>query len=220
MLFAGMLIAGSIPDESSEERQANMEKTMKKRRYSISEAYRITLNAFRSVHDLKRAKRAGDMDKKFMERIMLAVTQVNGCAMCSYYHAKAALESGMSDDEIKNMLGGDGASVPEGERRAVLFAQHYADTRGNPSKQAWESIRSAYGETGARGILAAVRMIMMGNVYGIAWGSFLGRFSGKADARSDLLYELGIMLCSVLYVPAALAHAGVLRLLKKPLLEF
>jgi hypothetical protein len=63
-------------------------------------------------------------------------------------------------------------------------------------------------------------MIMMGNVYGIAWGSFFGRFRGKPDKRSNVLYELGIMLCSILFVPIGLVHAGILRLLKTPIIRF
>jgi len=207
-------------DSAQTRKQRIMKKKAGRKLYSIPEAYSITLNAFRTASYLRRAKAAGEMEKNFMERIMLAVTEVNGCAMCTYYHTKVALESGMSDEEIKSMLGGESESVPEHELQAVLFAQHYADTRGKPSKEAWERILGTYGETGAMGILAAIRMIMMGNVYGIAWGSFFGRFRKKADARSNLLYELGIMLCSILFVPIGLLHAGILRLLKVPVIKF
>ena len=133
-----------------------------KKLYSIPEAYRITLNAFRSIPYLKQAKKSGEMNEQFMERIMLAVTEVNGCAMCSYYHTKVALESGMSNDEIRNMLCGDCADAPDNEMQAILFAQHYADTRGNPSKETWKNIQKIYGEGGSYGVLAAIRMIVMG----------------------------------------------------------
>lgn len=197
-----------------------MQKKPGKKLYSIPEAYRIMLNAFRSIPHLKRARKSGEMNTPFMERIMLAVTEVNGCAMCSYYHTKVALESGLSGDEIKAMLCGDCADAPEEEVQAILFAQHYADTRGKPSKEAWNRIVETYGETGAYGVLAAIRMIMMGNVLGIAWGSFLNRFRGKPDKRSNLPYELGIMLCSIVFIPAGLVHAGMMGLLKRPILRF
>jgi len=190
-----------------------------KKLYSIAEEYRIMVNAFRSSPYLRRARNAGEMNKPFMERIMLAVTEVNGCAMCSYYHTKVALESGMDSEEIKGMLGGDCNDAPEEELQAILFAQHYADTRGKPSKEAWERIVETYGESGAYGILAAIRMIMMGNVLGIAWGSFFNRFRGKPDKRSSLPYELGIMLCSILFFPFGLIHAGLLGLLKVPVIR-
>lgn len=191
-----------------------------KKLYSIAETYRIIVNAMRSIPGLKRARRSGEMTTPFMERVMLAVTEVNGCALCSYYHTRVSLENGMSTEEIKGMLGGEFADVPEAELPAVLFAQHYADTRGKPSKQAWERILDVYGETGAYGILAATRMIMMGNVFGIVWGSFFNRFRGKADPRSNLGYELAQILCTVPLVLAGMLHAGILRLMKKPVLTF
>jgi len=191
-----------------------------KKLYSIPEAYRIMVNAFRSAPYLHRARKSGEMNEHFMERIMLAVTEVNGCAMCSYYHTKVALESGMDSNEIKSMLGGDCEDAPEEELQAILFGQHYADTRGKPSKEAWERIVETYGETGAYGILAAIRMIMMGNVLGIAWGSFLNRFRGKPDPRSNLLYELGIMICTILFFPIGMIHAGLLMLFKAPAIRF
>ena len=176
--------------------------------------------AFRSIPLLQKAKAAGKMDKAFLERIMLAVTEVNGCAMCSYYHTKVALEEGFRAEEIRAMLGGDFADVPEEQLRGVLFAQHYADQRGKPARESWNRIVEDYGETGAYGVLAATRMIMMGNVFGIVWGSFFNRFRGKADPRSNLLYEIAQLLCTVPFMLAAAVHAGVRRLLKKPALEF
>ncbi|MEN6594663.1 MAG: carboxymuconolactone decarboxylase family protein [Clostridiaceae bacterium] len=191
-----------------------------KKLYSITETYRIIVYAMRSIPDLKRAKRSGEMTTPFMERVMLAVTEVNGCALCSYYHTRVSLENGMNAEEIKGMLGGEFAGAPEAELPAILFAQHYADTRGNPSKQAWERVLAVYGETGAYGVLASIRMIMMGNAFGIVWGSFFNRFRGKADPRSSLLYEIAQMLCTVPFVLAGMIHAGILRLIKKPVLAF
>lgn len=191
-----------------------------KKLYSIPETYRIIVNAMCSIPGLKRARRSGEMTMPFMERVMLAVTEVNGCALCSYYHTRVALENGMNAEEIKGMLGGEFADVPEAELPAVLFAQHYADTRGNPSKQAWERLLAVYGETGAYGVLAATRMIMMGNAFGIVWGSFFNRFRGKADPRSNLGYELAQLVCTVPLVLAGMIHAGILRLMRKPVLKF
>ena len=101
--------------------------------FSLIEFYQIMTLAFRSMPLLKRAKAEGKMNHAFLERIMLAVTEANGCAMCSYYHTKVALEAGFSETEIRNMLGGELSDVPAGELEGVLFAQHYADTRGKPS---------------------------------------------------------------------------------------
>ncbi len=195
-------------------------KTSGKKLFSMIELFRIMTLAFRSIPLLKKAKKAGKMNKAFLERIMLAVTEVNGCAVCSYYHTRVALEEGFSAEEIRNMLGGSFADVPEHELDGVLFAQHYADTRGKPSRESWDRIVSAYGETGAYGVLAVTRMIMMGNATGIPSGSFLLRFRGKADPRSNIFYELAMMLAMFVFLPIAGLTAAVLNLAKAPILRF
>ncbi len=40
----------------------------------------------------------------FRERLMLAVTAVNGCRYCSYFHARQALKSGLTPEEISRLL--------------------------------------------------------------------------------------------------------------------
>ncbi len=194
--------------------------TSGKRLFSVWELFRIMTLAFRSIPLLKKAKAAGKMDKAFLERIMLAVTEVNGCAMCSYYHTKVALEEGFRAEEIRAMLGGNFADVPEEQLGGVLFAQHYADQRGKPSRESWDRIVQEYGETGAYGILAVTRMIMMGNAIGIPSGSFLLRFRGKADPRSNVFYELLMMLAMVVFIPLAGLTAISLNLLKVPIIKF
>ena len=194
--------------------------TSGKKLFSVFELYRIMTLAFRSIPLLKKAKAAGKMDKAFLERIMLAVTEVNGCAMCSYYHTKVALEEGFRAEEIRAMLGGDFADVPEEQLSGVLFAQHYADQRGKPARESWDRIVREYSETGAYGILAVTRMIMMGNAIGIPSGSFLLRFRGKADPRSNVLYELMMMLAMVVFIPLAGLTAISLNLLKVPIIKF
>jgi len=194
--------------------------TSGKKLFSVIELFLIMTLAFRTIPQLRRAKTAGKMNKAFLERIMLAVTEVNGCAMCSYYHTKVALEAGFSAEEIRALLGGSFADVPQEQLSGVLFAQHYADERGKPSHASWEKIIAEYGETGAYGILAVTRMIMMGNAVGIPSGSFLLRFRGKADPRSNVLYELLMMLAMIVFLPLAGIIAIVLNLLKVPIIKF
>ena len=194
--------------------------TSGKKLFSVLELFRIMTLAFRSIPLLRRAKAAGKMSHAFLERIMLAVTEVNGCAACSYYHTKVALESGFSAQEIRNMLSGTFSDVPVEELKGVLFAQHYADQRGKPSRESWDRIIAHYGEIGAYGILAVTRMIMMGNATGIPAGSFILRFRGKADPRSNVFYELGMMLALLVFLPIAGITALMLNLLRVPIIRF
>ena len=192
--------------------------TSGKKLFSVLELFQIMTLALRSIPLLKRAKTAGQMDKAFLERIMLAVTEVNGCAMCSYYHTRVALEEGFRAEEIRAMLGGNFADVPKEQLGGVLFAQHDADERGKPTRESWARIVSEYGETGAGGILAVTRMIMMGNAIGIPSGSFLLRFRGKADPRSNVFYELVMMLAMVVFLPTAGITALIGNLLRVKIL--
>lgn len=151
---------------------------------------------------------------------MLAVTEVNDCAICSYAHTKKALESGMTSGEIQNILSGIIGNVPADEVAGVMFAQHYADTRGNPTMESWQRIVEIYGTPKAKGILGSVRTIMIGNVYGIAFSSFFNRFRSKPDHRSSLLYELSLILSTIVIIPVSLVHAFISGLFKVPIINF
>lgn len=135
--------------------------------YSLKEIYMIVYNGIRSAPYMSKAKRNNELSSEFIERIMLAVTEVNGCQICSYAHTKMALEAGMSNKEIQHMLLGVMTEVPSNELQAIMFAQHYADSRGKPTKETWDHIIESYGLTKSYGILGAIRVIMIGNAYGI-----------------------------------------------------
>ena len=187
--------------------------------FTLWEAYRNVYLAVRTMPHLARARRSGAMPGPFKERLMLAVTEVNGCALCSYAHTKMALEAGLSPGEIRDMLAGENGGVPEEELPAILFVQHYADTRGRPSADAWGRMRALYGREKAMAILGAARDIMVGNAYGIPGGSLLGRmFGGKfrVDARSGFAYELLMLLSVPVVVPVAALQALVLSILRVP----
>ena len=110
--------------------------------------------------------------------------------------------------------------VSQEEISGVMFAQHYADSRGNPSREAWDRVVELYGLVQARGILASVRMIMLGNATGIPWSSFIGRFKRKPDSRCTLLYEISMILATILFMPIAFVHMVFAKLLRMPSLEF
>jgi AhpD family alkylhydroperoxidase len=169
---------------------------------------------------MSKAKRNNELGIEFIERIMLVVTEVNGCAICSYAHAKMALEAGMSNDEIENMLSGIMSDIPSNELQAIMFAQHYADSRGKPAKEAWDRIVESYGLSKSYGILGAIRVIMMGNAYGIPWSSFFNRFKGRPDKRSSLLYEALVMILGSLLIPFVIVHTIIASLLRAKLINF
>jgi AhpD family alkylhydroperoxidase len=177
---------------------------------------------------MRQAKKEGLLDDPFIERIMLAVTEVNGCEICSYGHTKMALEIGMDEAEIKKLLTGDTSELSLEEVPAIVFAQHYADTRGVPSEEAWEKIVDYYGKPKALGILGAIRAIMVGNAYGIALSALRNRLRGKPITKGNLFgeekmrlsYELTMILSLIVYLPIALIQIIVANIMKAPIIQF
>ena len=188
--------------------------------YSIPQTYLILYDGIRSIKYLRKAKKNKELSKELSERIMLAVTEVNHCEMCSYAHTKMALESGINEEEIKNILSGQFNDIPTEEMPAILFAQHYADSKSKPSKEAWKTIVNTYGDTKANAIFATIRIITIGNSYGIPFGSFSKRFKGKPDKRSNIFYEISIMLSILVFLPFAIIHSIIANLFNIKIIKF
>lgn len=144
------------------------------------------------------------VEKNFESHIMLAVSEVNGCRICSYLHTKQALESGSTEEEIAQFLGGDLSAVDKEEAVALVFAQHYADSSGAYEKEAFDRVLEAYGTERAYGILGNIRLIMMGNAHGITLGFLNDRIRGKRNAESSLLNELIVILSVIVLIPVLL----------------
>jgi AhpD family alkylhydroperoxidase len=188
-----------------------------KKRYSVRQTYRIAHDAARTVRHFAKLRSDGE---QFTERIMLAVTEVNGCALCAYGHTRFALDAGMSPDEVRGLLGGVVDGVPEDELPGIAFAQHYADTRGRPHPGAWSRIVDECGQDRALGILGTTRMIMLGNAVGIPWSALLSRLRGAPYPTSSLGYEIGTIVGDAVVLPMAVIHAGISELRGKQVIGF
>lgn len=181
-----------------------------KRKFSFFELYRALACIPMAASKLAKNNKSNSVDKKFIERMQLAITEVNGCPACSYQHTKMALRQGMSNEEISSFLSGGDAFIQPSEAKAIMFAQHFADSRGSPKKYAYEAIVKEYGEERAGIILSAAQIMIAGNMYGIPLSAFQSRLNGKTYKDSSLFYELGMLLGAILILPIALAH-GILR---------
>jgi len=162
------------------------------------------MNAFQNPGDLIRANKKDILSDEWINHIMLAVTEVNGCALCAYYHSKNALEMGLGQDDVDKLLNGQFEHLEKDETTALLFAQHYADQTGIYAKDAWQRVVDVYGEEKAKAILAAIRMIMFGNVYGISAGAIWGRIKGKKPENTNFWNDLAICLLVIIAIPFGL----------------
>jgi AhpD family alkylhydroperoxidase len=106
------------------------------------------------------------LDPAFRERLFLAVTQVNGCRYCSYYHAKQALLSGVTDEEVQGLGDGLLEHCPREELPALYYAQHWAEMDARPEEEARARLLETYGAETTAQIELALRMIRIGNLTG------------------------------------------------------
>jgi AhpD family alkylhydroperoxidase len=132
-----------------------------------------------------------DINKAFIEKTMSVVTAVNGCAYCAWFHAKQAVVSGLSEEEIKNLMSLQfEADASDFELTALLYAQHYAETNRNPDEEMTRKLFDDYGQKTATHIRLIIRMIFFGNLLGNTFDAFLSRVRGVPAENSSLLFEV------------------------------
>ena len=121
--------------------------------------------------------RGGSLDPAFRERLMLAVTAVNGCRYCSYFHARQALVVGISAQEADALAAGVMDGCPPEQLPAVLYAQHWAESDGRPDPAARQRIVELYGSGTTEAIELVLHTIRMGNMAGNTFDYLLYRLS-------------------------------------------
>jgi len=177
----------------------NKDMQYNKRLASVSDATRYFFKSFFYMSKMIERDRK-IVDEKFVERIMLTVTQVNGCKICSQAHAKRAFEVGLTKEEISKMLSDEKDVVSLNESVGVLFATDYADERGRPNQNAINRLYQTYGRRNGKAIIGACAMIMMGNTLGIAFDTFKKRLKG-IKTGSSIFRELGIFMIFIVMLP-------------------
>lgn len=186
-----------------------MNAVIHKRLYTIAGFIKALDDFFDHLHDLRAASRAGRVDKAFSERIMPAVSQVNGCRYCSYAHTRTVLQVGVTKRDIQNLIAGNINELPQDELTALVYAQHYAETAGNPDPSAWQRVIDTYGEEKARDIMAYIRVITMGNLFGNTFDALLNRIKGRPASGSTIWQELGVLFGSVFIVPVIIIKRAI-----------
>jgi AhpD family alkylhydroperoxidase len=124
------------------------------------------------------ALRRGAISFPFRERLMMVVTEVNGCRYCSSFHSAQSLKAGVSNDELRALLAGQiPADSPEEEIPALAYARHWAESNARPDPEAVRLLEETYCGEKADMIHIILRMIRAGNLMGNTWDYFLARAS-------------------------------------------
>ena len=102
----------------------------------------------------------------FRKRLMLAVTSVNRCRFCSFFHSRLALIAGVTACEAERLLDGDTDHCPDNEIPALNYARYWAESDGNPDDESRRKLSEIYGRDTAQTIETVLRLIRMGNLSG------------------------------------------------------
>lgn len=151
-------------------------KGFKKRRYkSISEFIDDLKFILGNRKKIKSIHKGDIIDDDFRERLMMAITSVNGCRYCSFYHSKKALKSGISSEELSSLLDGTLEDSPDEEKIALLYAQNWAHNDGEADQDFKEKLVETYGNKKSEAINLAIRSIQFGNLLGNTFDYLLYR---------------------------------------------
>ena len=139
--------------------------------------------------------------KQLIEKILIVTDAVNGCIYCSWLDAKLAVKSGISEEEIKNILKLEfRTDASESELNALLFAQHFAETNRNPDPEMTNKLFEFYGEKTAKNIILAIRAVTFGNLYFNTWGAIISRFKGNPAPNSNVIFEMVYFLLNFMII--------------------
>ena len=117
------------------------------------------------------------IDAQFRERLMLAVTEVNGCRYCSYYHPRLALDVGISPQELRAIGAQSFEHSPAEQQAALLYAQHWAESGARPDPGALGCMRREYTPEEVELIELCLRTIRVGNLSGNLFDYLLFKLS-------------------------------------------
>lgn len=125
----------------------------------------------------QRRQMRGQSSHAFRERLMMAVTSVNECRYCAYFHSQVALAAGIAPHEIEQILRGEFAHAPADEIPALLYAQHWAETNAQPDPAMRAQFIETHGAETAHAIEFVLRTIRIGNLLGNLGDYILYRLS-------------------------------------------
>ena len=183
--------------------------TFNKRIFTLDTFAVSARTLFAHLPDVAAAFTRHTLSRAFTEKIMLAVTRVNGCRYCSYAHVRLALQSGVNDAELRDLLAGELDHIPPDEQTAILFAQHYAEQGDRYDATAWQTLEQSYGTEIAREMLVHIRLISFANLYGNTFDALLERLKFRPVKGSRFLDEIVVLLAGATIVPVGLL-AGVI----------
>jgi hypothetical protein len=153
-----------------------------------------TQDLWRQPQSLLSLRNNPRLQHPFVDRIMLAALSAWGGGPAQRAAARSALARGLSQEEADSLLRGELQYGPVDEAPAIIFAQHYAETRGQPEHDMLQRLVDAYGWDTARDLLILLQLITLANLSGNAVDALISRALGKPNADTTLRQELAVVL--------------------------
>lgn len=143
-------------------------KPFQRRFYSqISDFFSDLKFLLRRRKKIKQAMSGEFVSPAFRERLMMVVTEVNACRYCRSFHVPQAVNCGVSEEELQQILTGQlPEDAPAEEIPGLAYARHWAEENARPDPAYREEIKACYGEETFAMIEVILRMIRMGNLSG------------------------------------------------------
>jgi AhpD family alkylhydroperoxidase len=168
---------------------ANHEKFFPKRTFTFKTFRKELRRFYRHRKGMIDTFKSGRITQAFIERIMMAITAVNGCRYCAFVHSRMALEQGCTEAELQDIMNFNYRGICADEVVALTFCQHYAETNRHPSKDAMRRFISYYGPQKARDIYHIISGIYFGNLMGNTADAFESRLRGRPPENGDAVFE-------------------------------
>ena len=122
-----------------------------------------------------------------------------------------ALQAGVSELELRDLLHGEFSHMPERELVALLFAQHYAAQGDHYEAMTWQRLQEVYGIDAATAILTHIRLITFANLYGNTFDVLLERLTGQPVSGSRFFDEVVVLSAGATLVPVGLFIGLIMR---------
>lgn len=187
-------------------------RSFRKRVYAAREFARDLAFIAARLREYLAVVRGRRVDAAFAERLRLVTSATNQCVLCARVHRELGEMVGMAQDEIRDLLRNDlrGAGLENGELAAMLYAQHYAETRGAVDPAAKLQLTGTYGTEVAHDIELILRLINFFNRTLNTVEAFISRVSGRGSAAgSNAVFELLVTLLSAPIAGPLLAYTHI-----------
>ena len=174
-------------------------KTFNKRSYTLRSFLKDIEQLFRNFAHMKSAFAFERVDRKFAERIMLAVTVVNDCEYCIYGHSGSSLKSGVADEEVESIIKLEYNKSSFDEIVALNFAKQFAEGDSKITKKAFDELVNYYGNEKVNDILIYIQIVSLGNFLGNTVEAFEARRNGFVVENGSNFFETLAYLVSGRY---------------------